>query len=477
MNKMIKILFIIFSQSLFAQNQITLEDCLNNLIYNSEEYKNIIKSSNINELRYNIFKNTFLPSVSLDVDLPSYDHSISKVTQFNGEDLFVDRKQASTDFSLTIDQPITFTGGIVSVKSTFNRLDLLSTKNHSYSTNWFNVILVQPLNGYNQFKWSKKINKLYNEKSKLDFISNVELLRIEIIEKYFDFLTTKFKLELTKKNLELQNNDLFNKKLLFEAGRILETEYIQLKISINQLKFDEKNQEIDFLKAKEDFKNLLNINNENFDLILPSIVKKPLMPLDILIDRIKKYNINLNYDIKLLEAENKIAESKSKKGLQSNLQIAYGFNSQSNHLNELYDVPSKREFLNLNLKIPLIDWNKQKNRLKIAETEKEIIEAEFKATKETLTNRISEYVKILNSIHDQLVITNENMNLSKKNSELSTYQFKVNRLTLNNYQYELFKEETNTIEYINNIRVVWLYRYQMRSSLFYDFYKSLDLLK
>jgi len=129
-------LILIFSFSfLFSQNTHTLDidNCLNLLESNSEEFKMISRNIKIDSLRQLIFKNSLLPKANFDISIPTYNKSINSITLPNGNNSFIEQAQANTTFSIDIIQPISITGGDIIINSSLNRLDNLINKSNSTS--------------------------------------------------------------------------------------------------------------------------------------------------------------------------------------------------------------------------------------------------------------------------------------------------------------------------------------------------------
>ena len=180
--------FLLFYSSLYSQNIkiLEIEKSIDLLEINSEEFKQINRNLKIDTLRYKIYKNIFLPKVNLSLSIPSYNKSINSITLPNGDNKFIEQSQTNSNSIITITQPITLTGGDITVNSSINRIDNLSNKTSSYSSNWFNVTLNQPINGFNQYKWYKKINEAQFKKSKIDLLKSIENQKKIFIGDYFE---------------------------------------------------------------------------------------------------------------------------------------------------------------------------------------------------------------------------------------------------------------------------------------------------
>ena len=236
------LLFIYFKG--VAQRNLSLDEALFLMRENSLEFKSIQRNARIEKVQYAIYKNSFLPRVDLNVSLPTYSRAINSITQPNGENTFIEQSQANSTFDFNISQKIPLTGGTLILNSSINRLDLISSNRTSFSSNWFNVLLNQPLNGYNIYKWGKKINKVKFDKNNIDIYKDLESLRNDLVNLFFSVYLSEKKIELTKNNINLTNEYLNISEEKLKQGRILEADVIKVRLSLNQLKSKLENDQL-----------------------------------------------------------------------------------------------------------------------------------------------------------------------------------------------------------------------------------------
>lgn len=469
-------LILLFSTKIFSQKIISIDEILEKIIFETDEYNNVQKNNIIFNDEYNIVNNIFLPKVSLEINAPNYDHSINVITQPNGDNFFLDRKQANSSTAIDIMQPIYFTGGYFNIKSSINRVDLLNSKNVNYSSNWFNIGFVQPLNGFNQFKWIKKVNDIKYKSNKINILKEIEDLKLKVIEKYFDVLILQLKIKLTSKNIDLKTRKINNLKELLKSGRVLDIDIIQEDISINQLKISLKQQANQFQIEVEEFKNILNLNNSDLIFEEPINFKFEEFNMQLLKEKIKEFGIDVYFEANLVEAESELVKAKRERGIQANLQLAYGANSANNLLDGLFETPSKREFVNLNIKIPILNWNENKRRMNIAYNKKEILENNMKIASEELDLKVFQTINYIESLNDQKNLYELNIGLINKNIEIATNLYEFNRVTLTDYDNQIFNELVTKVDFLSNKKESWLSRFRLRKLTLYDFYLKKSLL-
>ncbi len=86
--------------NVYAQREISLEDCIEIAKKNSFEAQESQNKLLQSTYQYNIYKKSYLPSLSLSGSLPAFNRSISKITLPNGDEAFV--AQAAGAYSGTL---------------------------------------------------------------------------------------------------------------------------------------------------------------------------------------------------------------------------------------------------------------------------------------------------------------------------------------------------------------------------------------
>jgi len=477
-NILFSVIFFFFFNYFFSQN-IQILNIENGLIFlenNSEEFKQLKNNSEINVLKSEVFDNIFLPKVNLTSSIPAYNKSINAITLPNGNNTFIEQSQANSSLSFNIAQPLTFLGGDLTISSSINRLDNLTSKSNSFSSNWFNLSYSQPINGFNKYKWYKKISEAQLKKDKVELLKKIENEKKIFINDYFEVYINSVKIELTKKNIQITNNYLKQVEVLYEESRVLKPELLKTKLYINQLKFNLSTDLLNYKISTNILKAKLGINNKDSIVLLePPLLEKPIISKLLLKERSLKYTLNNEFELDLLESAQKLANIKSTKGIQINFQAGYGLNSRADGFNNLYDIPSRREFLNFGISIPIINWGENTRLYKIQNLIHENLKSQYIIETKKLDNNLIEYLNYFESLFFQIQVWKENNEIAMLNSNISETLLTMNRLTINDYSQELFKEEKAMVDYLYSLKSIWEFKYTLRKNLLYDFFENKQL--
>ena len=85
------------------------------------------------------------------------------------------------------------------------RFDDFDRERTIYNGRPFSIGIEQPLFGFNQLRWDKKIEPLRYQESQQQYLLDRERIAVDVTELYFDVLLAQVNLEMARFNLA--NND------------------------------------------------------------------------------------------------------------------------------------------------------------------------------------------------------------------------------------------------------------------------------
>ena len=131
---------------------------------------------------YRTHRAEFLPTLTLNSQVPDLDRSIVSDFLDDGTEAFVPRNRIKNSANLELEQNIGFTGGSIFMSSDLQRIDILGTDGvTSYLSNPISIGVRQPINGYNDFRWLKEIEPLKYETAKKEYINAIEQVTIRSV--------------------------------------------------------------------------------------------------------------------------------------------------------------------------------------------------------------------------------------------------------------------------------------------------------
>ena len=159
--------FLLVSGVMAQTNNYSLDDVVQLARSKSPAWLSAETRKENNYWRYKTFRSNYNPQLVLTGTLPSYNKSVTPVTQPDGSIAFREINNNTMDVELGLSQIIGPTGGNVSVFSNLSRFDDFqdTTSFTQFSGQPISVGLNQPIFQFNPYKWDKLIKPLEYEES------------------------------------------------------------------------------------------------------------------------------------------------------------------------------------------------------------------------------------------------------------------------------------------------------------------------
>ena len=189
MKKCIVLLFLCTNLIVLGQSKkLTLTEAIEMAKKNSPEYQAVLNQSQASYWKYRTYMAEFLPQFRLIATVPDYSNSIQRITNDEGQDIFVSQNQSRIDGRLAITQQVPFTGGDFSLISQIQRVDRYGDiESSNYSLTPFSLNYYQNSLFFNPYKWDRQIEPLKYEESKREFIERMEDISLSSCQRYLAF--------------------------------------------------------------------------------------------------------------------------------------------------------------------------------------------------------------------------------------------------------------------------------------------------
>ncbi|MDR1370785.1 MAG: TolC family protein [Dysgonamonadaceae bacterium] len=426
---------------------------------------------------YRTYKAELLPEVILDGTLPYYSKSYNQFQNTDGTYTFVGNDYSRLDAAISINQNIPWTGGKLSIGSSLQRLDQLGDHSTTkYMAMPAAITLEQPVFGFNRVKWLQKIEPVKYKEAKARLVSQMENVTVLAINHYFNLLLGEMNLNIAIQNHKNTDRLYTIAEAKRKIGQISENDLLQLKISC--LKAEAYVTEAQSSLKADMFRLRSFLGYSENIVLVPSIPESP-------------ENLQLDYDNVLvlatensaftqeirrrqLEAARSISQAKSERR-NVNLFLSFGLSGQDSHIPTIFDNLRSNQIVNLGIRIPILDWGKGKGRVKMAESNREVVQSKIEKEKIDFNQNIFLQVENFNNQSKQLKIAVETDRIAQKRYETSIEAFilgKIDVLNLNDAQSS--KDEARR-KYIEEMYLLWSYYYQIRSVTLHDFINNRNL--
>jgi outer membrane protein TolC len=418
------------------------------------------------------------PGLTLDATIPSLNNSMESVTQPDGTEKFVTTSNMQTSLDLQLNQNIAFTGGRVFVTSQLQRNDNFGQDPPTtYLAYPVTIGFMQPINGYNELKWDRKIEPLKFDEAKLQYINTMERVSQRVVGYFFDLVLAQINLEIARKN-QANTDTLYRiAQGRYQLGTIGEDELLQLEYQ-NLIAGKGLNEaSIALALGKSRLRSFLGFN-EGVDLVLILPSQLPDINLDYsrALAEAKANNPDIiQMERQLLEAEQQVAQARSQKGIRADLYAQVGLSQFNDNLSGAYQNPNNQQRIQVGVQVPLLDWGQGRGRYRMAQSAQEVTRTNVQQSQIDFNENIFLQVMQFNLQDDQVDIASKADTIADLRYEVSKRRFLIGKIDVLDLNVALEEKDVARRSYVEALRNYWDYYYNLRGLTLYDWEKGMKL--
>lgn len=423
---------------------------------------------------YRSFKAGYLPGIRLDATLPNFNRTIDAILQPDGSETYRERTLARYSANLSLIQKIGLTGGEVFLQSGLQRLDnfYTDTSTRQYLSSPVNIGFRQPLFAYNAFRWDKQIEPMRYEEAKRQYLETNEQVASTAINHFFNLLMAQVERSIALKN-QSNYDTLYNiAKGRFVLGKIAENELLQLELNLLRAQASVENASLNYQNMLFTFKSYLRIqDNKKITLIPPAeTIHYEVMVEEAISEARTNTSSGLNFDRRMLEAESALSMARAQGRFDAQISASFGLTQTADKFKNAYNKPLDEERISVGLTIPILDWGQARGRIRMAESNLELIKTSIEQERTDFEQNI--YLKVMhfNMQKNQLLIAAKADTVAQKRFDVTQKRYMIGKvndiLELNNAQID---NDNARIGYYNALKTYWNSYYELRRLTLFDF--------
>lgn len=424
------------------------------------------------------YKAQLLPSLNLSGGLGNYNRSLVEVRDpETGRISYVANNTLNNSLSLRINQNIALTGGSITLYTSLDRLDQFSYNMKTYNSTPVSISYTQPLRSFNALKWQKKTEPLRYEKAKKQYLESMENIVVQTTSLFFSVLSSQTSYKKSVENLEDTRNMYEIAKKRNALGTLNKSELLQLELALMNAELAVSNSKVNLEIALFNFKSYLGISErEVVELQPPQTVPDVTMEYDFVLDKALQNSSHLiTLKLDKLTALQSVAQAKSERGIQVELNANLGLSQTGDALAGAYTNVKDREVVGLSVSMPIYDWGMSKGRVKMAEAEARRVQTEQEQEVVKFEQDIRIKVVQFNNQAIQCRISAKALAVAEMRYEVTKKRFQnggISVTDLNTAQREL--DDANN-QYIAQLQTFWLAYFELRKLSLYDFISGKDI--
>lgn len=458
---------------LLAQDVLTLADIIERSKSQSPSSKQAETRKENRYWQYRYYKTDFNPQLRLEGSLPSYYKRVNQTPQPDGTFQYIAVEQTNNNVNLGLQQRIPWTGGTISTNTSlgyFKDFHEEGSLAEQWSGTVMNIQLNQPLFSFNELRWSRMIEPLRYEESKRGYVEEMEFISREAVDRFFNVLQAQINLQIAQFNLA--NNDTIYKieQGRYNIGTTSQDKLLQVELQLLRSRQDVAQANLDLETAGLELRSYIGLTEgESFQLSLPETIPEFAVTLEEALEYAKKNRADfVAFERRRIEAEREVAQARGQR-FQTNLSAAYGLNNNGLALNDIYTKPEELQQFNLTLSVPVLDWGRNKSRMRTAMANKKLNDYIIAQDEANFTQTIRTQVRQFEMLRLQIEITKKSDAVAAERYNVAQNRYLIGKIDITNLNIALTEKDAAKRSYIQALKTFWTAYYDLRRLTLFDF--------
>jgi outer membrane protein TolC len=463
------VFFLFYSLSSSAQTTLSLDEIILRSKGQSPSSKQAETRKENRYWQYRYYKTNYNPQLRLS-GTPYYEKAVKEQSQPDGTIQFRAVEQTSTYLNVGLLQPIRWTGGTISANSNLQYFKNYFDNAESWNGAVMNVRLDQPLFSFNDLRWDRKTEPLRYEESKREYVEQMEFISMEAVNRFFNVLQAQVSLQIARFNLA--NNDTIYKieQGRYNIGTTSQDKLLQVELQLLRSKQDVAQANLDLETAGLQLRSFIGAaQEENFQLYLPEVIPQFSLTVDEALENARKNRAAyVAFERRRIEADREVAQARGQR-FQANLTAAYGLNNNGLALNDVYTDPKELQQVNLGFSVPILDWGRNKSRMKTALANKKLNDYVIEQDQVNFEQEIMTQVRQFEMLRLQIEITKKADEVASERYNVAQNRYLIGKIDITNLNIALTEKDDAKRSYIQALKSFWTAYYQLRRLTLYDF--------
>lgn len=438
---------------------------------------------NNNFWRYQSFLANYKPQINFEANLPNLNRSIEAITLPDGSDIFLSRSLMRNNVGITLQQDIALTGGRIFASTGLQRIDIFKNNTNpgslAYLSSPISIGLIQPLLGFNELKWDKKIEPLRYQEATRGYSEDQAEIAYEGASRFFDVLIAQLNVEAAIRDKANADTLYQISKSRFDVGKIAETELLQIELNARNAETNLAQSRFDLQNSSEQLRNFLGIRTAtSFQLVPPYDLPEYIVNQDLALEMARKYRSQtVAFERRRIEADRNVAQAKGETGFSANIFASFGLSQTAPALGEAYKSPLDQEQIQIGLTVPIADWGKTQARLEIAASNAELIRMQVQQEEVNFDQEIIIKVQQFQQVRQQAILAERSYEIGQKRLDITRKRYRIGKIDVTDLNLAINEEANARRAYISALRNFWLAAYDLRRLTLYDFENGVPLIR
>ncbi|UII20336.1 TolC family protein [Fulvivirga ligni] len=470
MRYLLTFLFIAAVATAHAQTVYTLENIIDRAQAQSPAAKRAETLKENLYWQYRSYRSNYNPQLRLSGSAPDYNLDYFSNRLDDGTIVFQSREQINSYVNLGVEQPLKWTGGTISVNSNLSHFKDIQRDLTQYNTTLFNVLLEQPLFGFNSLRWDNRTEPLRFEESKRSYVEEMESISSVAVDRFFAYLSAQINLQIAQFNLA--NNDTIYKieQGRYNIGTTSKDKLLQVELQLLRSREDVAEAQLDMETSRLLLRTYIGLSgDESIQLVLPDYIPEFEVKLGEALEYARQNRADyIAFERRKLEAQREVAQARANR-FQTNLRASYGSNNASSDVDNLYIDPNNQVRANITFDIPILDWGRNKSRMRTAIANQRLVDYTIAQDEQTFEQEILTQVRQFDVLRTRLEITKKSDEVAQERYTVAQNRYLIGKIDITNLNIAQTEKDDAKRAYISALQAFWSAYFNLRRLTLYDF--------
>ena len=383
---------------------------------------------------------------------------------------------------LQLNYPLEQTGGVLSLNSRFERLDVFKTSQFDYQKTYFvnplTIEYTQPISRFNELKWQKeRLSLLYSE-FKERYARVREDIILEAIRLFRTCYMAQQKVLLNSQMIIETDSLLLIKSRLFALGRSTRAEILRLGLDQKTNKLNFETEVLLWNQIQLELADFIGVPRAQKIILLDP---DPLSEININWQEAMQYAVQNQFISKQnsrrsAEVNAELERAKKQRDIDFNVQLSLGFNSTTTQIESIFNPLLDKEIFTASVRMPVSGWKRYQLAEKIAE--EQIIQENLMQEKERadLGRKAFGLVSNFELLKQSLKTKEDSRTTADEILALTRNQFLLGSTSYTDMKFSTQEREKAVLAYYETILDIIRQYYEIRRLCMYDFINNRPLV-
>jgi len=298
----------------------------------------------------------------------------------------------------------------------------------------------------------------------------MEFISTQAVDRFFSYLDAQINLQIAKYNLA--NNDTIYKieEGRYNLGTTSKDKLLQVELQLLRSKQSVAQANLDLQTNRLRLRTFLGLNEESdFEFVLPESTPQFDISLEKALESAKNNRSDyIAFERRKVEAEKEIAQARGQR-FRADLTASFGANNNAVDYGGIYVNPDNQQRANIQLDIPILDWGRNKSRMKTALANKQLNDYVIAQDEVNFEQEVITLVRQMEVIRLQVEIAKASDKVAQERYIVAQNRYLIGKIDITNLNIALTEKDDAKRSYVNALRAFWKAYYDLRRLTLYDF--------